>query len=225
MKKKIIAALMLAMAMSLTACGGRSGDSNGSGKNESREEKDDKKEDKKDDKKDDSSSGKEGGTSFCSMGYEADGDDVVFTIRTKAWLCSDAWLGICPDDYYVTESDADSVDEIYAYSENYYDEDGYHDEDMTEYIFVMDSEFGSIEKGTYTMVLCNCDGDGDIIAQWAFKYKGDGKFSIDFENGFYNEYAPTSDPNDDWDDDNWDDDNWDDDDWDDDDDDWDDDDD
>ena len=96
-------------------------------------------------------------------------DYLVFKIDSKIPLESDAWTGICPKGSYVYEDDADEAEISYSYCENRQSEND-------KYIFRVD--YNDIEDGEYTIVLCNTDNSGYVVASWNLSIKN-GKPEVD----------------------------------------------
>lgn len=109
--------------------------------------------------------------------HSIDGEYLVFKVSGKLQLEIDAWIGICIKGSYVYEDDADDS----GISYNYFEERQTETED---YVFKI--AYAGIEDGEYTMVLCDTDNAGYVMASWSLVLKG-GKPTIDFSNFKINE--------------------------------------
>lgn len=102
-----------------------------------------------------------------------EGSNLIFTVSSKIALEVDAWIGICEKGSYVFEEDADDAGVNYGY---------YNERESESEDYVFEVETGGIEDGEYTMVLCNTENAGYVMASWVLTLKG-GKPSVDL-SGF-----------------------------------------
>ena len=102
--------------------------------------------------------------------FAVDGKFVIFKVSKKISLETDAWLGICLKGDYVYEEDAD--DNQFTYS--FFDEG---QSDASDYYFKVSVE--DIEDGEYSMVLCNTDNVGYVVASWGLTIRS-GKPEVDY---------------------------------------------
>lgn len=107
------------------------------------------------------------------VGYKVVGEDLIFTINCKVPLETDAWVGICSKGSFLYENDADEAEFSYGYYEE-------RETNSDEYVFKV--SFSDLDDGEYTIVFCNSDNSGYVIASWGLKISGS-KASIDF-SGF-----------------------------------------
>lgn len=105
--------------------------------------------------------------------YTVDGKHIIFKVSKQISLEIDAWIGICLKGDYVYEEDAD--DNQFTYS--FFDESR---SDASDYYFKVSVE--DIEDGRYSMVLCNTDNSGYVVASWDVIIKN-GKPEVDY-SGF-----------------------------------------
>ena len=107
------------------------------------------------------------------VGYKIEGEELVFNISCKVPLETDAWVGICSKGDFLYEIDADEAEFSYAYYEE-------RESAGDDYIFKV--AFSDLDDGDYTVVFCNTDNSGYVIASWGLKIT-DEKASVDF-SGF-----------------------------------------
>ncbi len=107
------------------------------------------------------------------ISYKVDGEYLVFTVSNTLRLEIDSWIGICTKGNYVFEDDADDAGITYTYFEE-------RENETQDYVFKLG--FSDIEDGDYTMVLCNTDNNGYVMASWPLVIKG-GKPAADL-SGF-----------------------------------------
>ena len=102
--------------------------------------------------------------------YSVEGKYIIFKVSKKISLETDAWIGICLKGDYVYEEDADDNQYTYAF----FDEGS---SDASDYCFKVSAE--DIEDGEYSMVLCNTDNTGYVVASWGLTIKN-GKPEVDY---------------------------------------------
>ena len=102
--------------------------------------------------------------------YTVEGKYIIFKVSKKIDLETDAWIGICLKGDYVYEEDADDNQYTYAF----FDESN---SDASDYYFKVSAE--DIEDGEYSMVLCNTDNTGYVVASWGLTIKN-GKPEVDY---------------------------------------------
>ena len=102
--------------------------------------------------------------------FAVDGKNIIFRVSKKIDLETDAWIGICLKGDYVYEEDAD--DNQFTYS--FFDEG---QSDSSAYYFKVSVE--DIEDGEYSMVLCNTDNVGYVVASWGLTIRS-GKPEVDY---------------------------------------------
>lgn len=102
--------------------------------------------------------------------FAVDGKNIIFRVSKKIDLETDAWIGICLKGDYVYEEDAD--DNQFTYS--FFDEG---QSDSSDYYFKVSVE--DIEDGEYSMVLCNTDNVGYVVASWGLTIRS-GKPEVDY---------------------------------------------
>lgn len=107
------------------------------------------------------------------ISFTVDGKHIIFNVSKKIRLETDAWIGICLKGNYVYEEDADENQFTYAF----FDEER---SDAPDYYFKVSAE--DIEDGEYSMVLCNSDNGGYVIASWGLLIKN-GMPEVDY-SGF-----------------------------------------
>ena len=107
------------------------------------------------------------------ISFTVENGDIIFTLSGSIKLETDAWIGICPDGKYVYEDDADDAGLTY----DFYEE---REAESDPYVFKVAYE--GLEDGKYTMVLCDTDNSGYVMASWPLTLK-DGKPSVDL-SGF-----------------------------------------
>ena len=115
-----------------------------------------------------------------AISYQKDGEgNIVFSIKTSAEIKrSSGWLGICPLGVYLTEEAADEVDSYYAYFDSSYEKEWFDG------IYTFKLEDASIECATYTMVLCDDDDCGNVIGEWIFSKDKSGNIEISFDDAW-----------------------------------------
>lgn len=115
-----------------------------------------------------------------AISYQKDGEgNIVFSIKTSADIKrSSGWLGLCPLGIYLTEEAADAVDSYYAYFDSSYEEEWFDG------IYTFKLEDESIECATYTMVLCDDDDCGNVIGEWIFNKDKSGNIEIGFDDAW-----------------------------------------
>lgn len=102
-----------------------------------------------------------------------------FTVKTAVELNVDnAWLGICPEGVYYTELQADDADVYYSYMENGED----YADAVSKGVYTFKYDLNSIEKGTYSMVLCDSDDEGRLVGQWLFSIDDSKKITLSFKD-------------------------------------------
>ena len=94
--------------------------------------------------------------------YSVEGKYIIFKVSKKISLETDAWIGICLKGDYVYEEDADDNQYTYAFFDD-------SSSDASDYCFKVSAE--DIEDGEYSMVLCNTDNSGYVIASWGLVIK------------------------------------------------------
>ena len=105
------------------------------------------------------------------ISFTIENGDIIFTL-SNITLDVDAWIGICPKGSYIYEDDADEANLTY----DFYEE---RDSENDPYIFKVTYE--GLEDGEYTMVLCDSDNSGYVMASWPLTIK-DGKPAVDLSN-------------------------------------------
>ena len=98
--------------------------------------------------------------------------DIIFTLSGSIKLETDGWIGICPNGNYVYEDDADNAGLTYDFFEE-------RDSESDPYVFKVAYE--GLEDGSYTMVLCDTDNSGYVMASWPLTIK-DGKPAVDLSH-------------------------------------------
>lgn len=136
--------------------------------------------------------------------FTTESGDIIFSVNAGLGLATDSWIGICTKGSYVYEDDADDASVTYAF----YEERESENDD-----FVFKITYEGIEDGTYTMVLCDTDNEGYVMASWPLTLK-DGKPEVDLSGFSINpqpegmppktDPAETVDPDEDGDDDGFD---------------------
>lgn len=175
MKKRFIfAALSLALMLAMTGC-----------TNTNIPAKDDdnvtnsSKDDRDDDDKDRDSDSENNSSKSSDLKFETEAEYLVFNVNIAFEIESDAWLGVIPTGtIYEKEVDADEVDIVYTYCENY----GF--DGATSYRFAFEKDYLlGIEDGTYDLVLCSSDNEeiGKVLFQIGLEKKGD-EITLDYEN-------------------------------------------
>ena len=104
--------------------------------------------------------------------HTVDGDFLVFTVSCDFNLESDAWVGICAKGDYVYEDDADDAEFTYSY---------YEDRQSEEDPYIFKVAFNDMDDAEYTVVLCDTDNNGYVIASWNVTLSG-GKATVDYKN-------------------------------------------
>ena len=94
--------------------------------------------------------------------YSVEGKYIIFKVSKKISLETDAWIGICLKGVYVYEEDADDNQYTYAFFDD-------SRSDASDYSFKVSAE--GLEDGEYSMVLCNTDNTGYVIASWGLVIK------------------------------------------------------
>ena len=102
--------------------------------------------------------------------FAVDGKYIIFKVSKKISLETDAWLGVCLKGDYVYEEDADDNQFTYAF----FDEGL---SDASDYYFKVSVE--DIEDGEYSMVLCDTDNVGYVVASWGLNIRS-GKPEVDY---------------------------------------------
>lgn len=182
MKKKIVLLLAATMVLACTACGGKTDGptaeiNNGSANTAPTVESEATTNNADSNTTDSNSAG--GGLFTSDLEYAlSPGGAVLFMLNTTADMKENAWLGICPKGDYKTEVEADDVDIYYAYPSNYWDENGERDANNTYYEFEYQRDGWGVENGEYTLVLCDRDDEGEVVAQWNLIYDADADISI-----------------------------------------------
>ena len=138
------------------------------------------------------------------INFTTEDGDIVFRINSSLGLDEDSWIGICTKGTYVYEDDADDASITYSF----YEERESENED-----FVFKVTYDGLEDGEYTMVLCDTDNEGYVMASWPLVIK-DGNPTVDLSGFSINPKpenmppktnpAETVDPNEDGDDDGFD---------------------
>lgn len=132
------------------------------------------------------------------VGYKIEGEELIFSINCKVPLETDAWVGICSKGSFLYENDADEAEFSYAY---------YEERESDNDVYVFKVSFSDLDDGDYTVVFCNSDNSGYVIASWSLKITG-GKASVDLSGLKVNEKpenikgtespaSPVDDPDDD----------------------------
>ena len=143
MKRVLIAILAFAMVLTIVGCGakpvneGPSGGDNGAASDDG---------------------GANAGKSD-KIGFEKEGEYIVFKVNPAVKLDENAWLGITPAGVeYKTEAEADEEDIIWTSIDN-------PDKAPSEsWVFKFYSEdIEAIEDGDYSMVLCDNDDEGNMV--------------------------------------------------------------
>ncbi|MBP5775307.1 MAG: hypothetical protein J6W36_06385 [Clostridiales bacterium] len=129
-----------------------------------------------------SAAGKQSGN--IKVDHTVDGDFLVFKVSCNFALESDAWVGICAKGDYLYEDDADDAEFSYSYYEDRQSED-------EPYIFKID--FNDMDDATYSVVLCDTDNNGYVIASWHVTLSG-GKATVDYSNFKINEKPAVTKP-------------------------------
>lgn len=111
------------------------------------------------------------------IGCRIEGTDLIFTVSRSLPLGTDAWIGICEKGDYVLEDDADDAGVTYSYFEERETED-------EDYVFKVGTE--GLEDALYTMVLCDTENGGYVMASWSMTLK-DGKPSADLSDLRFNQ--------------------------------------
>ena len=157
MKKILSLTMVLAMALSFAACGSKAPDGNGSvGNNVS------------------VPAGKAADSKDAKLiSYKEEDGELIFTLDKSIPLTEDSWLGICEKGNYVLEDDADDAGIAYSYFED-------RDSGNEDYVFKI--AYAGFEDGEYTMVLCDTDNKGYVMASWTLTLKNE-KPSVDL-SGF-----------------------------------------
>lgn len=161
MKKILTLAIILAMTASLAACGKKTGTSDpGTGTSVTNADGTPRvTEDSK--------------TIAKQINYRIEGSNLIFTVSSSITLQEDAWIGICEKGSYVFEEDADDAGVNYGY---------FNDRESENEDYVFEIETAGIGDGEYTMVLCDTENAGYVMASWALTLK-DGKPAVDI-SGF-----------------------------------------
>ena len=161
MKKILITALALAMTLSLASCRKKTADQSNTPGNGNQ-----------------AVSGNAGTTADSAavakiISFTLENGDIVFKVSSSLQLDVDSWIGICPKGNYVYEDDADDAGLTYTFYEE-------RESESDDYIFKVSYE--GLEDGEFTMVLCDTDNAGYVMASWPITIKG-GKPEIDL-SGF-----------------------------------------
>lgn len=159
MKKILSLAIALAITMSFASCAGKAPSGNGGTENAG-------------------VSGPNGTTADSKevakiINCKEENDYLVFTVSKSLPLTEDSWLGICEKGDYVLEDDADDAGVTYTYSEE-------RETENEDYVFKL--TYSGLEDGEYTMVLCDTDNNGYVMASWRLTLK-DEKPAVDL-SGF-----------------------------------------
>ncbi len=159
MKKTVISAVLLAVLLALSSCGGGKIEPPTGGTAPAGAA-------------DDAATGK-------ALSYKVmeDGKIAVY-VKTSAELKKTGWLGLCPVGSYPDENAADEADQYYVYWDQTYDKewcDGV-------YTFLLNT--AEIGAGNYSMVLCDDDDGGKVIGTWLCTMTGTGKLSFDFRDAW-----------------------------------------
>lgn len=166
MKKKFVLLMTVAVVASLTGCGLTLRDNNSNVREEDSEDKDSDDDDENED---------------IPLTVTSEDGEATFIVDVDERLASDAWLGICEEGEYVYEADADDYDMVYAYPENYYDEDGNINYGPYTYSF----DYSGLDDGDYTLVLANTDAEGYIVFYAPCTIKND-KLKVKTDKIVYN---------------------------------------
>lgn len=157
MKKIIALAIILAMTASLAACGKKASSSDpGAGTTATNADGTPK-------------VTSESKNITKQIDYRIEGTNLIFTVSSSIALKVDAWIGICEKGSYIYEEDADDAGVNYAY---------YNERESESEDYVFEIETGGIEDGEYTMVLCDTENAGYVMASWALTIK-EGKLNVD----------------------------------------------
>lgn len=147
MKRVLIALLAFAMLLTVFGCGKKpvSDDPSGGGSGASGD-----------------NGGADGGAGSGAsdkIGFEKEGEYIVFKVSSGIKLDENAWLGITPAGVeYKTEVEADEVDILWTSI----DDPG--KEPNESWVFKFYSEdIEAIEDGDYSMVLCDNDDEGNMV--------------------------------------------------------------
>lgn len=160
MKKILATALSLAMLFSLASCGKKDPAGNNTPGNGNP-----------------AVSGRAGTADDSSaaaklISFTVENGDIIFTLSGSIKLETDGWIGICPNGNYVYEDDADNAGLTYDFFEE-------RDSESDPYVFKVAYE--GLEDGSYTMVLCDTDNSGYVMASWPLTIK-DGKPAVDLSH-------------------------------------------
>lgn len=104
--------------------------------------------------------------------YSIDGEFLVFKIDCKVLIETDAWVGICKKGNYIYEDDADDAEFAYSYYED-------RESDSEPYCFKV--AYTDLDDGNYSVVFCNTDNTGYVIASWTLVLKN-AKPTIDYSD-------------------------------------------
>ena len=96
-------------------------------------------------------------TSSVPVSYTIENGDIIFTVSGTLGLADDSWIGICAKGSYVYEDDADDASVTYSFFE---ERESENDD------FVFKIMYEGVEDGDYTMVLCDTDNEGYVMASW-----------------------------------------------------------
>ena len=161
MKKILATALALAMLFPLSSCGKKTTDRSnlpGNG-NRAVSEK--------------AGAADDNAAAAKLISFTIENGDIVFTLSGSLELEADSWIGICPKENYVYEDEADNAGLTY---------DFFEERDSESDPFVFKVAYEGLEDGEYTMVLCDTDNAGYVMASWPLTIKG-GKPEVDL-SGF-----------------------------------------
>ena len=159
MKKLLSLTIALAMTVSLASCGSKAPSGSSSAGNAG-------------------GSGPAGTTADSKavskiINCKEENDYLIFTVSKSIPLTGDSWIGICEKGDYVLEDDADDAGVTYTYFEE-------RETENEDYVFKL--SYSGIEDGEYTMVLCDTDNNGYVMASWGLTLK-DEKPAVDL-SGF-----------------------------------------
>lgn len=107
------------------------------------------------------------------ISFKDEDGNLVFTLSSSIPLAVDSWIGICEKGSYVYEDDADEGGIAFTFFEE-------RESDSEPYVFKL--AYDGLDDGEYTMVLCDTDNAGYVMASWAITLNG-GKPSVDL-SGF-----------------------------------------
>ena len=129
-----------------------------------------------------SAAGKQSGS--IKIDHSFDGDFLIFTVRCDFTLESDAWVGICSKGDYIYEDDADDAEFSYSY---------YEDRESEDDPYVFKIAINDMDDAEYSVVLCDTDNNGYVIASWNVTLSG-GAATVDYSKFKINEKPKVTKP-------------------------------